>query len=47
MSSSYEFTTLHERPDLLEDAARMLISEWPRSLEARSVKRLLKFSPVQ
>ena len=28
-------TTLHERPDLLDDAARLLIQEWPRSLEAR------------
>ncbi|XP_065919355.1 N-alpha-acetyltransferase 80-like [Dysidea avara] len=32
---TFKLTTLHDQPDLLEEAALLLITEWPRSLEAR------------
>jgi hypothetical protein len=39
MESEFKVVKLHDVPDVLVETARLLNSEWPRSLEARYIHR--------
>jgi hypothetical protein len=37
MEYEFKVVKLHEVPDVIEETARLLNSEWPRSLQARYI----------